>query len=72
MKMIGDCRPVRTPEHVDAVDQDSGLVLADVGGGKGLSDAVRFGDRVGIHHDDVEAISDGPRRASPGPDTATP
>ena len=60
MKMIGDCRPVRTPEQVDAVDQDGGLVLADVGGGEGLPDAVRLGDRVGVHHDDVEAIAMAP------------
>src|SRR5579859_3021039 len=56
MEMTGYCRPVRAPEHVDAVDQYSSLVLADVGGGKGLSDTVRLGDRVGVHHDDLKAI----------------
>src|ERR1700733_7969298 len=58
--MIGDCRPVHAPEHVDAVDQDCGLVLADVGGGKGLSNTVRLGDRVCVHHDDVKAITMAP------------
>src|SRR5580704_15067245 len=57
MKVIWDRRPARTPEQVNAVDEHSGLVLPDVRGREGLPDTVCFGDRVGVHHDDLKAVS---------------
>ena len=48
-------------EEVDSVDKDGGLVLSDIGGAEGLTDAVGGRDGVGVHHGDVEAI-----RKSPG------
>jgi hypothetical protein len=49
-------RPLRTPEQVDAIDQDHCLVLAYVGGGKWLPDTVRLRNRIGIHHDYVQSV----------------
>ena len=64
MKVIRDRRPTCAPEQIDAVDENRSLVLADVGGGEGLPDAVGLGNSVGIHHDDVESGAPAPRTYS--------
>src|SRR5580658_9211052 len=56
MEVIWERRPTRAPEQVNAVDEHSGLVLPDVGGREGLPDTVCFGNRVGVHHDDLDAV----------------
>jgi hypothetical protein len=54
--------PFRSPEQVDAVDEDGRLVLAHIGSGERLPNAVGFGNRVTIHERDFEAVN-----VTPGP-----
>jgi len=53
--------PLRSPEQVDAVDENCRLVLAHVGPGERLPDAVGLGNRVAIHEGDFETIGMPPR-----------
>jgi hypothetical protein len=48
--------PVCSPEQVDPVYQDDGLVLADVRPREWLPHTIRFRNGVGIHESYIEAI----------------
>ena len=52
--------PVCSPEEVDAIDEYCRLAQPDIGDRKRLADAVGFGDRIGIHQENVK-----PGKSSP-------
>ena len=53
--------PFGSPEQVDAVDENGRLVLAHIGPGEGLPDAIGFGNHIAIHERDLKAIRMPPR-----------
>ena len=46
--------PPQTPEEIDPVDQDNGLVQSDIGRCKRLANAVRFRDQIAIRQHYVD------------------
>src|ERR1700738_2976352 len=47
-------------EEVDAVNEDGGLVVADIGPAKGLPDAVGGRDDIAVHYRDRDAFVSAP------------